>query len=236
MHLDERLSFPPLMSGEEVDGPALEAAQMRAIQGVDAGRVVYRLGTDRVEAALIFAPEVPLCEAVAMLPLCAVGFQNALGALAPPEVAVHLGWGGDLYVNGARCGRFDLAAASSDPDAVPDWLVVGFALPLWPASDDPGETPDDTALYAEGCADVAAPALVEAWARHTMMWITRWEDEGSKPLHAEWRGLAHGLGEDVTLQGRSGTFLGVDERFGMLLRDAGTTHLIPLTTLLEDSP
>ena len=147
---------------------------------------------------------------------------------------MHLSWSGEILINGARCGRFHVASSGDDPKAVPDWLVVGFSLPLWPESDDPGETPDDTALYAEGCADVQAPELLEAWARHTLNWIGRWEDEGTKALHAEWRGLAHNVGEDVTQQGLSGTFLGVDERFGMLLRDDKTTHLIPLTTLLED--
>jgi hypothetical protein len=44
------------------------------------------------------------------------------------------------------------------------------------------------------------------------------------------------MGETITREGRSGTFLGVDEDFGMLLRDTETTHLVPLTALLEDLP
>lgn len=225
--------FPPLMYGEASPAGAMEHACLRAVQGCDAGLVTYDLGANRLEAALVFAPEVPLAQAMAMLPLCGVGFQNALGALAPPEVAVHLGWAGDIRVNGARCGRFRVAAADHDPALVPDWLVVGLTLPLWPETDRPGDTPEDTALYAEGCADVQAPALLEAWARHTLNHIGRWEAEGVKPLHDDWRGLAHGLGEDVTQSGMQGTFLGVDEAFGMLLRAGDTTHLIPLTTLLE---
>ena len=78
--------------------------------------------------------------------------------------------------------------------------------------------------------------VVEAWSRHTLNWIARWEAEGVKPLHAEWRGLAHGIGETVVQDGRPGTFLGIDESFGMLLREQDTTHLIPLTTLLEEAP
>ncbi|WP_425039020.1 DUF4444 domain-containing protein [Primorskyibacter sp. S187A] len=229
------LHFPPMMSGEQVTDDVMEAAQMRAVQGCDAGLVVYALGDNRVEAALVFAPEVPLGAAMAMLPLCGVGFQNALGALAPPEVAVHLEWNGGIRVNGAACGGFSVAASTDDAEAVPDWLVVGFSLPLWPESDAPGETPDETALYAEGCVDVQAPMLVEAWARHTMNWIGRWEEDGSAALHSEWRGLVHGIGEEATRGGLTGTFLGVDEHFGMLLRDESTTHLIPLTTLLETS-
>lgn len=229
-------SFPPLMWGEAATQDAFDHAVMRATLGCDAGLVTHNLGAAQMQAALVFAPEVSLLRAMAMLPLCGVGLQNALGALAPPEVAVHLDWWGGIRVNGARCGTFRAMASGTDPEAVPDWLVIGFTLPLIPPSEDTGHAPDDTALYAEGCADVAPPALLESWARHTLNWLNRWESEGTAPLHAEWRGLAHGIGEDVQNQSLSGTFLGVDEDFGMLLRDADTTHLIPLTRLLEATP
>lgn len=230
-------TFPPLLHGMEVTGAIepFEKAQVEAMRGCDAGLVVHNLSANSLKAALVFAPEVPLADAMAMLPLCGVGFQNAMGALAPPEVAVHLDWSGGILVNGARCGHLKVAASDTDRETVPDWLVVGLHVPLWPESDDPGETPDQTALYAEGCADVDAITLLESWARHTLAGINRWSDDGSKALHAEWRGLANRMGEDIEINGKTGTFLGVDEQFGMLLRDGTTTHLIPLTTLLGDA-
>ncbi|WP_415922351.1 DUF4444 domain-containing protein [Tateyamaria sp. SN6-1] len=227
------VTFPPLMWGEEAPDSAFDHAVMRATLGCDAGLISYKLGAAEMQAALVFAPEVSLRKAIAMLPLCGVGFQNALGALAPPEVAVHLDWYGGIRVNGARCGGFRALASGPDPEAVPDWLVIGFTLPLVPPSDDTGLTPDDTALFAEGCAEVSPPTLLEAWARHTLNWLNRWEDEGTEALHAEWRALAFGIGEEARNQSLRGTFLGVDEDFGMLLRDDQTTHLIPLTTVLE---
>ena len=228
------LTFPPLMWGEAATGDALGHAARRATLGCDAGLVAYALGASRAEAALVFAPEVPLSEAMTMLPLCGVGFQNALGALAPPEVAVHLEWDGGIRINGAACGRFDMLSATNDPQATPDWLAIGWTLPLIPENDAPGTTPDRTSLFAEGCAEVQPGTLVESWARHTLNWISRWEAEGPRALHAEWRGLAHGVGEPMTRGAHSGTFLGVDESFGMLLRDDETTHLIPLTDLLQE--
>lgn len=230
----EDITFPPLMWGEEAPDSAFDHAVMRATLGCDAGLISYKLGAAQMEAALVFAPEVPLSKAIAMLPLCGVGFQNALGALAPPEVAVHLDWWGGIRVNGARCGRFRAMASETEPTAVPDWLAVGFTLPLIPASEDTGLTPDETALFAEGCADVSPPTLLESWSRHTLNWLNRWEHEGSASLHSEWRGLAEGIGEETENQSLTGTFLGVDEEFGMLLRDTETTHLIPLTTVLEN--
>ncbi|WP_147127751.1 biotin/lipoate--protein ligase family protein [Shimia ponticola] len=222
-------SFPPLMYGEDVQSDAFGHAARRATLGCDAGLISYVLGASRIEAAMVFAPEVPLAQAMTMLPLCGVGFQNALGALAPPEVAVHLEWSGGIRINGASCGRFSVAASDPNPAETPDWLVVGFVLPLLPETDETGHTPDETALFVEGCAEVQPPLLVEAWARHTLNWITRWESDGSRALHTEWRGLAHGIGEDT----EDGTFLGVDEDFGMLLRKDDNTTAIPLTTLLE---
>ena len=238
--MTDTLTFPPLLWGEPVATDAFEHAAMRAAMGCDAGLVVYALAGHVVQAALVFAPEVPLRDAMAMLPLCGIGFQNALGALAPPEIAVHLDWDGGIRINNAACGRFRCIASTTDPEAVPDWLAVGVTLTLYPLDDpdlaETGLRPDQTALYAEGCSEVSPPALVEAWARHSLHWINRWDGEGAAPLHSEWRGLAYGIGEETTQDGKTGTYLGVDEHFGLLLRDADTTHLIPLTAILEPSP
>ncbi len=226
--------FPPLLSGHPVQGgeDPFERAQAMSALGCDAGTVVYNIQADRLRVAIVFAPEVPLRDAMAMLPLCAVGFQNALGALAPPEVAVHLGWDGLICVNGAKCGTFQVAASTADPDAMPDWMVVGWELALLQTSDTPGDTPDITALYDEGCAEVSPAQLVESWSRHMLTWLNRWQDEGNAPLHGEWLGLLRGVGEPI---GDRGVFLGTDERFGMLIRDGDDTHLRPLTQLLEST-
>ena len=228
-------SFPPLMSGLAVTGgidPFEKACAMAAL-GCDAGLIVHNITANRLMAAIVLAPEVPLEDAVAMWPACGVGFQNALGALAPPEVAVHLEWSGPIRVNGARCGALRAAAGGTDPAALPGWLVVGLELVLMQTTDAPGNTPDKTALFDEGCVEVDPAMLLEAWARHTLIWITRWEEDGPAPLHAEWRGLAHRMGEEITQGGITGTWLGVDERFGMLLRAGETTHLLPLSAQLE---
>ena len=228
-------AFPPLLHGEAVPRDAFRAACLRAAEGCDAGLVTHAITHDRLAAALVLAPEVPLADAVAMLPLCGVGFQSALGALAPPEVAVHLEWDGTVRVNGARCGGLRMASDTADTDAMPGWLVVGLDLALWPEDDAaPGLAPDRTSLFAEGCGEVDPVHLLEAWARHSLLWIDRWETDGPRALHAEWAGLAYGMGETAERDARRGTFTGVDQRFGMLLRDdGGQTHVLPLTTLVE---
>lgn len=236
-HLPDGLIFPPLMSGEASPAPggAMAHAVRRARDGCDAGLVSYAIDAQTVQVALVFAPEVPLRQAMVMLPLCAVGVQNALGALAPPELAVHLEWQGGIRVNGARCGQIEAVSATRDPDAVPDWLVVGWQIPLVPETEDTGLTPDQTTLRCEGCGDLSPALLIEAWARHTLNWITRWEDGGAAPVHTEWRGLVHGIGDAVAHHEITGTFLGVDEDFGMLIKTDRTTELVPLTSLLKET-
>jgi BirA family transcriptional regulator, biotin operon repressor / biotin---[acetyl-CoA-carboxylase] ligase len=234
--MSEAPGFPPLLSGVAVTGAEdpFDTARAMAALGCDGGTIVYNLQADRLRAAMVFAPEVPLEDAMAMLPVCGVGFQNALGALAPPEVAVHLGWDGAIRVNGAHCGWLRVAASGTDPSQVPDWLVVGLEVPLLRTGRDPGADPDVTALYEEGCAEVEATALLESWARHCLVWINRWSEEDNAALHGEWMGLVQGVGELIENNGVRGTFLGVDDRFGMLIRDSATTHLVPMSHLLGE--
>jgi len=225
-------SFPPLFTGQDANGnDPFALACTTAEAGCDAGLVIYDLAPDTLRAAIVFAPDVTLAKAAVMLPICGVGFQNALGALAPPEVGVHLGWDGTIYVNGGRCGAMHMAA-SGQPGDEPDWLVIDLTLSLWPLSDDTGLTPDETALYAEGCAEVDAVALLEAWVRHTLVGINAWADAGAAQVHREWSGLAHGLEGEITVAGQTGAYSGLDEDLGLLLKADEKITLVPLTVNL----
>jgi biotin-(acetyl-CoA carboxylase) ligase len=231
--------FPPLLMGEAVTGhiDPFDKAISMATLGCDAGTIVHNITPEYLRAAFIFAPEVTLDKATAMMVACSIGYSNALGALAPPEVAVHLDWHGGILVNGATCGALKIASSHDTPSATPDWLVVGLTVPLIPPNDDGGgHTPDQTSLFQEGCIEIEPIRLLESWSRHSLVWINRWSDDGSAPLHAEWRTMAHGIGEYITtdLNGDeiTGTFLGIDEDFGMLIRSGQTTHIKPLSDLL----
>lgn len=231
------LQFPPLFSAMATAGvDPFVAACEQAKTGCDAGLVTHDIQPDTLRAAIVFAPEVALSEAVIMLPLCGVGFQNAFGAIAPPEVSVHLDWNGAIRVNGAVCGTLTMAAAPHDPEEIPDWLVVGLNLSLWTDAEDTGLTPDVTSLFAEGCSEVDPTHLLEAWVRHTLVWINRWNDDGVRPLHNEWTPLAHGLKDTCTAGSTQGLFFGVDENFGMILKSGDETRIIPLTQTLLETP
>lgn len=232
-----RPSLPPLLTGMAAAGACpFEAACAEAQAGCDGGLLVHDVTPFALRAAVVFAPDVALAQAMAMLPLCAVAMQNALGVLGPSELPVQLEWQGAFRVNGGLCGGVRAAASGIDPQAVPDWLVVGVDMPFAADIDSSGETPDRTALMLEGCGDVAPMDLLESWARHMLNWLHRWETDGVAPLHRDWTGLAHGLGQEVRVGARTGVFLGVDEALGMLLKEPSGTALIPLTALLETNP
>jgi len=227
-------SFPPLMQGVNTAGAdPFEAACSEAAQGCDAGTILYDAAPDRLRAAIVLAPEVPLSDAAAMLPLTGVAVQNALGALGPSELAVHLGWDGAIRVNGGLCGAVRGATDTQDADAEPGWLVTGFELVFARANLAGGDTPDETDLMSEGCGDLTPVDLLESWSRHLLNGISRWEEDGMGPLHGEWRGLAHGMGQNGVWLGKPGQFLGLDEKLGLLLRTDGQTMLLPVTDLLE---
>ncbi len=233
-------NFPPLLSGQAVTGAIdpFEKAISLATLGCDAGVIVYNISNDTLQSAIIFAPEVALEKACAMMIACGIGYSNALGALAPPEVAVHLDWHGSILVNGAICGGLKMAASDNKANDTPDWLVIGLTVPLFPTHDEGGLTPDQTTLFQEGCVEVNSVELLESWSRHTLVWINRWSDEGSAPLHMEWRSKAHGMGDTVTTTVNhdevTGSFLGIDENFGMLIRSGETTRIKPLSSLLQN--
>jgi len=226
-------TFPPLLRGETAPAgqdPFAKAVAAAAV-GADPGLVVWSRAPDGLAAALVLAPEHPLEQSLSVVFAVALGLGDALGALAPPEVAVHYDWPGGIRVNGARCGRLRAAAPGADPGAIPDWLVVGVEMPyLPPEGVEPGTRPDETSLAEEGCIDVTPVALLESWTRHSLHWIHRWMEEGMAPLHEAWRGRAWGLGEDLP---EGGIFVGIDEWGGRLVRTPSGTRLDPLTALLE---
>ena len=227
------LEFPPLLTGVAVPGDPFLAALESVATEVEPGTVFFGADPDRMQAAIVLAPEEPLGSALRVSFAVTLGLNDALGALAPPEVAVHLVWPDRIKVNGALCGRIAAKASTEDAAAEPDWLVVGVEVPLRDAGrDEPGRIARQTTLYEEGCGDITAPDLIEAWGRHMMNWLHIFLTEGFEPLHREWRGKADGLGETIDYP-NAGEFLGLDELGGMILKAGDGTRILPLTAMLE---
>ncbi len=231
--MNAELSFPPLLTGRAVAGDPFAAAIQAAQDGCDAGLVLYDPVSPDLQAALVLAPEVALAEAAVMLPLAGVALQNAVGSVAPPEVALQLGWSGKVHVNGAKAGQLRMVAPKGDRNSPPDWMVIGLSLRFVSDDIDGGQNPDETALHAEGCGDLMPLDVLESWSRHLLTQLHIWEQDGIAPLHREYSGLVFGMGDAIDQSGHSGTFLGLDEQLGMLVKTGEGTRLVPLTDLLE---
>lgn len=228
-------SFPPLLRGEEV-APGMDPfakAMASAALGTRPGLIFWARDETALRAALVLAPEAPLDRAIGISFAVALGLGDAVGALAPPEVAFHNVWPGSFKLNGADCGSLRAAASTNEPAEVPDWLVIGVEMPYQPVSKaEPGARPDQTSLIEEGCVEAPPMTLLESWSRHSLVWINRWLDDGFQPIHAAWRGRAWEMGKGLP---GGGVFMGIDELGGMLVKTASGTDLRPLTALLEEN-
>nr|WP_208022392.1 biotin/lipoate--protein ligase family protein [Aestuariicella hydrocarbonica] len=223
-----------MFSGEVVPAPVdpFDKAVSQAIAGIDAGTIFYSEGLDSLRAALVLAPETPLEDAIQAVYVVQLGLAESLGALAPAEVPVQFQWPDRIKVNGAVCACVRFAADVSAPRAQPNWLVIGIEVAFMPSSDEPGEHPDQTCLYEEGCGDIAPMALLESWSKHTLWWLTCFMDSGFERVHREWRARCDSLGDRVD-QPKTGLLVGLDDKGRMLLRHGGITETLSLIDFAE---
>ncbi len=232
--MSESPQFPPLFSGEVVpiDTDPFDEAVCRAIAGVDSGTIFYSEAVDRLRAALVLAPETPLEDAIQAVYVAQIGLAESLGALAPPEVPVHFEWPDRIKVNGAVCGGVRFSADVSDPEAYPDWLVIGIDVAFMDLTDEPGKDPNRTCLQEEGCGEIVPMALLESWSRHTLLWLTYFMDSGFERVHKEWRPRCDTLGGAID-QPKPGVFVGLDDKGRMLLRQDAMTESLSLIEFAE---
>ncbi|MDO6824117.1 biotin/lipoate--protein ligase family protein [Marinobacter sp. 1_MG-2023] len=230
----ERPRFPPLLTGEVVPKHTdpFNKAVSRAIAGVDSGTIFYSEAGETLRAALVLAPEMPLEEAIQAVYVAQIGLAESLGALAPPEVPVYFQWPDRIKVNGALCGGVRFAADGSDPKSHPQWLVVGIDVPFSRLTDEPGNNPNQTCLQEEGCVDITPMALLESWSKHTLLWLTYFMDSGFERVHNEWRPRCDTLGKMIDYP-KPGTFVGLDEKGRMLLRQDVMTETLSLIEFAE---
>lgn len=229
--------FPPLLRGVEMragtdpfDKACADAGTGRA----ETGDLYWSPDADVLRAAIVFNPEQPLTNALPILFALANGLNDCLGALAPPEVGVSHVWPDGIKLNGALCGTFQIQASTEEPDETPEWMVIGLALARISGLSDPGAHPHMTALAEEGCADISSIRLLESWSRHTLVWINRWSDDGYRPIFEAWLARADGRAETVTLHGRTGLFLGLDEQGGLLLKTETGPETLSLRQAVAD--
>ena len=153
-----------------------------------AGTLVFVGRFDLAEFAVVLEPDEPLASARRAFYACMVALGDALAAMAPPEQPIVIEWPDKIYVDrrlvgGGRLGWPDHA----DERTPPDWLVFGAAIRTVSLSgEESGLHPLSTALEDESFGDVSSERLVEGFARHLMVALDRWQEDGFTPVAKEY--------------------------------------------------
>jgi|GEM_PF-2126206 len=186
------LTLPPVFTAVHVAADAFAAARDLAVAGGEAGTLVVAdldPATTRLELALILEPDRPAAACFAALPVAMLATADALAAIGPPMKPIGFAWPDRLLVDGAEVGQGRLALPQPSPDPCPLWLVVGVEL-RWRFAEDgdePGRNPERTALLEEGFGEVTPGEIVEAFARHLLHRVDRWQSDGLDEATGEYR-------------------------------------------------
>jgi biotin-(acetyl-CoA carboxylase) ligase len=175
------LDLPPpfrLITLREVGDAFAHAVSVAADEGagtlVDVGRF------DLAEFAVVLEPEEPLQTARRALYAGLAALADALAVHVPPEKPVSFDWPDAVSVDGGLVGGVRLAwPQGADEREPPDWLVFGAMIRTVALDDEEaGVRPLSSALEEEGFDDLGSGALVESFARHLMVAIDTWQEQG----------------------------------------------------------
>jgi len=229
------IEFPPLLTGHPF--PATEPPMRVACEGAAAGRfgagdVIWSLEEAHAGLAIVLEPDVPLTRALEMMPLGVVACGDCLAALAPPKVAITFGWPGVIYANDGAVAQVSLAVdRAATAEDVPRWLALGLEARLTqrPGAAEPGHDPGVTTLAEEGCPDLTAEQLIEAYSRHFLTWMDTWNNDGFAPIHNAWTQRADTRERSFTDAGGgagvTGAYVGLDEQGNLVLKRADGKHV-----------
>src|SRR6266516_545206 len=169
------LDLPPpfrLVTLREVGDAFAHATRVAAQEG--AGTLVYVGRFDLVEFALVLEPDEPLKAARRTLYAGVAALGDALAVHAPPDLPITFDWPDARRVNGVLA--WARAAHAAPP---PAWLVFGAMIRTVAMGEEaPGLRPLSAALEDEGFDDLGSGKLVESFARHFMVAIDAWQEQG----------------------------------------------------------
>lgn len=239
--MSERPVMPPMFQALAVtpDLDPFDRGLQVAADGADAGTVLWSIGQDKSQAAVVLAPEHPLDVSLPIVLVAMLGLGDALGALLPPVVPLTFSWPDRIEVNGATVGGVRMASARTEkPNDVPNWIVVGYGITVRaaPGSAEPGHREGSTTLADEGC-ELASIDLIEAFGRHFLAWINRWQEDGPSPVRQAWLSRATGLSRtiEVTTGGhvKQGIFTGLTDTGSIRLMLNGITQTVSLEEAMK---
>ena len=199
----------PVVNGIDVFVKAIAVAGKS-----ETGTLLYSENPEYVEVAIILSPEIPKIKCNQMLYIMMVASGDAIGALAPPEVAVTYAFPGFIFLNRGEAGLVKVEIApSNDDQSIPDWMVVGLKLRLNNNIEinENEINADVTSLADEGGGYVSRTRAIESLSRHFLAWVSQWEDEGFKPVTEVWNKRREETKVVTLKSGQEVSWVGLDE-------------------------
>ncbi len=145
-----------------------------------AGTLVHVGRFDLAEFAVVLEPDEPLRTARRAIYAGMAALADTLAAHAPPEKPIAIAWPDTLLVDGGLVGGGRLTwPADAKENEPPSWLVfAGMIRTVAIGENEPGLNPLAAALADEGFVDLGSGRLVESFARHLMVAIDAWQQDG----------------------------------------------------------
>ena len=164
---------------------------------------------------------------------------DALAVHAPPELPITFDWPDAVRVNGGLVGGARLAwPRDAHEDKPPAWLVFGAMIRTFAmGEEEPGLRPLSAALEDEGFDDLGSGKLVESFARHFMVGVDAWQEQGFGAVAKNYLGRLSpesGMRREIAENGdllvrRMATSAGGPERRSLLHALAEPSWLDPAT-------
>ena len=155
------------------------AHAIRIAPDAGAGTLIHVGRFDLAEFAVVLEPEEPLRTARRALYAGLTAVADALAVHAPPERPISFAWPDAILVDGGLVGGARLAwPAGADEDDPPSWLVFSAMIrTVAMGEQESGLRPLSAALDEEGF-DLGSERLIETFARHLMVAIDTWQQDG----------------------------------------------------------
>jgi biotin-(acetyl-CoA carboxylase) ligase len=149
-----------------------------------AGTLVWVRRFDVVEFALVIEPDELLATArrAHYVGMCAL--FDALAVHAAPERHIQFVWPDVILVEGGLVAGARLGwPERADEKATAPWLVFGAMIrSAIMEAGEPGDRPNAFSLEDEGFDELGSGRLVETFARHFMIWVDTWQQDGFRPV------------------------------------------------------
>ena len=169
-------------------------------------------------ASIVVRPRLAVRDLPKLSLAAGVAVADAVGAIT--GLAVRLKWPNDLMVDGRKIAGILLESRIATEALV----VVGIGVNLGQHSFPDELSGTATSVELETGQTMGRDAVLEAVLAAFDAWRARLEREGFAPVRERWLALADTIGRRVTVDGRVGVAVDLDEDGALVIRDATGVH------------